>query len=171
MRLSLRICFKIIPDPHTQTHIHARTHSFIYIFLCVDIPIPHLMPLHWQPCPGDLVDYPSSTACRVSALGDGTVIEQTVTPSNLCDPGDIKSFLLGIARRSGADAIIICLVTCDVQVQGGGWSGELLLHQRLQPQHWHRPGQLPESEHPLQARGIPETVAEKSESKRGGIFW
>ena len=55
-----------------------------------------------QPCPGLLVDYPSSTACRVSALGDGTVIEQTVTPSSLCDPGDIKSFLLGIARRSGA---------------------------------------------------------------------
>ena len=53
-----------------------------------------------QPCPGRLVDYPSSTACRVSALGDGTVIEQTVTPSDLCDPGDIKSFLLGIARRS-----------------------------------------------------------------------
>ena len=76
------------------------------------------------------MDYPSSTACRVSALGDGTVIEQTVTPSNLCDPGDIKSFLLGIARRSGSEAIIIS-VTCDVQVQGGGWSGQLLLHQWL----------------------------------------
>ena len=55
------------------------------------------------------MDYPTSTACRVSALGDGTVIEQTVTPSNLCDPADIRSFLLGIARRSGSNVIIIII--------------------------------------------------------------
>ena len=52
-----------------------------------------------QPCPGELEDYPSSTACRISELGDGTVIEQTVTPNDLCDADDLHSFLLGIARK------------------------------------------------------------------------
>merc|ERR1719410_3164950 len=64
---------------------------------CYDCIRDH--PVNPKPCPGQLVDYPTSTACRVSALGDGTVIEQTVTPSNLCDAADIRSFLLGIARR------------------------------------------------------------------------
>ena len=31
--------------------------------------------------------------------GDGTVVEQTVTPSELCDQKDIKMFELGIARK------------------------------------------------------------------------
>ena len=72
-----------------------------------------------QPCPGPLVNYPSSTACRVSALGNGTVIEQTVTPSNLCDPGDIHSFLLGIARkyRVGDGQVSCCYTSgCNIDI-------------------------------------------------------
>ena len=53
----------------------------------------------FQPCPGDLETYPSSTACRISELADGTVIEQTVTPNDLCDADDLHMFLLGIARK------------------------------------------------------------------------
>ena len=65
------------------------------------------------------MNYPSSTACRVSALGNGTVIEQTVTPSNLCDRGDIHSFLLGIARkyRVGDGQVSCCYTSgCNIDI-------------------------------------------------------
>lgn len=45
------------------------------------------------------MNYHSSTACRIHTLGDGSIIEQTVTPTDLCDPDDIARFLLGIAKK------------------------------------------------------------------------
>ena len=71
--------------------------------------------IKFQPCPGDLEDYPSSTACRISELGDGTIIEQTVTPNDLCDEDDLHMFLLGIARKyrvGDGNLIITDVIDC-----------------------------------------------------------
>ena len=79
-----------------------------------------------QPCPGQLVDYPSSTACRIAVLGDNSIVEQTVTPSNLCAAKNIHRsglitlhyyshiyyrFQLGIARKYRVAGRVSCCYT------------------------------------------------------------
>ena len=53
----------------------------------------------FKACPGQLLNYPKSYACRISTLGDGTIVEQTVTPVELCDFRDIQMFKLRIAKK------------------------------------------------------------------------
>ena len=57
---------------------------------------------HGQSCPGELKNYPKSYACRISTLGeslDYKIVEQTVTPVELCDIKDIQMFKLRIAKK------------------------------------------------------------------------
>ena len=75
----------------------AKYFSVTESIQCYDCIKDH--PIHPKKCPGQLLNFQSSTACRISTLGDGTVIEQTVTPTDLCDDDDIQRFLLGIARK------------------------------------------------------------------------
>ena len=60
----------------------------------------HYWLLSVQPCPGQLVDYPSSTACRIAVLGDNSIVEQTVTPSNLCAAKNIHRLDSGLVTCS-----------------------------------------------------------------------
>ena len=57
-----------------------------------------------QSCPGELKNYPKSYACRISTLGESRannnkIVEQTVTPVELCDIKDIQMFKLRIAKK------------------------------------------------------------------------
>jgi len=63
-----------------------------------------------MPCPGPLEEYPTSRACRVVALSTGEVVQQTVTPTELCSPKDIFRLKLNIARqyRDGAGQVHCC---------------------------------------------------------------
>ena len=83
-------CYDCIRDHkiHQKVKMLSDNPSF-YIFLV-------------QSCPGELKNYPKSYACRISTLGESQsnkIVEQTVTPVELCDIKDIQMFKLRIAKK------------------------------------------------------------------------
>ena len=85
-------CYDCIRDHkiHQKVKMVSDNPSF-YIFLV-------------QSCPGELKNYPKSYACRISTLGESRsnnnkIVEQTVTPVELCDIKDIQMFKLRIAKK------------------------------------------------------------------------
>ena len=55
-----------------------------------------------QNCPGsEAAPFPGSRACRLLALGDGSVVQQDVTPEDLCTEQHAASLRRMVARRFG----------------------------------------------------------------------
>ena len=51
-----------------------------------------------QPCPGLVQeDFPESVACRILTRGDGSVVQQTITPVSLCT----EDHFLSLKQRIG----------------------------------------------------------------------
>ena len=56
---------------------------------------------NYQPCPGAApTAFPGSAACRVMSLSNGTVVQQAVTPVELCRPRHLSNLKRGVAKES-----------------------------------------------------------------------
>jgi len=91
-----------------------------------------------MPCPGPLVEYPTSRACRVVALSTGEVVQQTVTPTELCSPKDVFRLRLNIAKqyRDGAGEVHCCYTDGCNQDVGTALSS---IENKKYPSHYQQP--------------------------------
>ena len=88
------------------------------------------MDRNYQKCPGlEPVTYPGSQACRLLALSDGTVVQQDVSPLELCLDHHITSLKRMIARKFGdGQASVICCFTdsCNESLEKASLSRDLV---------------------------------------------
>ena len=54
---------------------------------------------NYHSCPGTLTSFPGSSACRVMALSNGTVVQQAVSPVELCQPAHLASLKRAVAKE------------------------------------------------------------------------
>ena len=54
---------------------------------------------NYRSCPGTASSFPGSSACRVMALSDGTVVQQVVSPVELCQPAHLASLKRAVAKE------------------------------------------------------------------------
>ena len=54
---------------------------------------------NYRSCPGTATSFPGSSACRVMALSNGTVVQQVVSPVELCQPAHLASLKRAVAKE------------------------------------------------------------------------
>ena len=54
---------------------------------------------NYRSCPGTATSFPGSSACRVMALSNGTVVQQAVSPVELCQSTHLASLKRAVAKE------------------------------------------------------------------------